>query len=84
MEVRTGDRSIEDIEDSLADLSIDETPPVEVLLADVENLQRQKWDWALPPELLRQSYASLSLDIEGAKGWLVEFTEQLRQRPERR
>ena len=84
VEVRTGGRSIEDIEDSLADLSIDGIPPVEVLLADVENLQRQKWDWALPPELLRQSYASLSLNIEGARGWLAKFRDSLERKAEQR
>ena len=37
------------------------------MLEDVENLGQGKWDWALPRELLVQSYASLQLDIPGAK-----------------
>jgi len=37
------------------------------MLKDVENLGQSKWDWALPRELLVQSYASMSLDIAGAK-----------------
>jgi ATP-dependent Lhr-like helicase len=37
------------------------------MLKDVENLGQSKWDWALPRELLVQSYASMNLDIEGAK-----------------
>jgi ATP-dependent Lhr-like helicase len=37
------------------------------MLRDVENLGQSKWDWALPRELLVQSYASMSLDIAGAK-----------------
>jgi ATP-dependent helicase Lhr and Lhr-like helicase len=37
------------------------------MLEDVENLGQSKWDWALPRELLVQSYASLHLDIAGAK-----------------
>lgn len=41
-----------------------------MLLADTKNLQREKWDWALPDDLLRKAYASLYLDVEEAFGWL--------------
>jgi ATP-dependent Lhr-like helicase len=37
------------------------------MLKEVENLGQSKWDWALPRELLVQSYASMHLDILGAK-----------------
>jgi ATP-dependent Lhr-like helicase len=37
------------------------------MLEDVENLGQNKWDWALPRGLLVRSYASLHLDIPGAK-----------------
>jgi ATP-dependent Lhr-like helicase len=37
------------------------------MLKDVENIGQSKWDWALPRELLMQSYASMHLDIAGAK-----------------
>lgn len=37
------------------------------MLNDVENLGQSKWDWALPRDLLVQSYASMHLDIEGAR-----------------
>jgi ATP-dependent Lhr-like helicase len=37
------------------------------MLKDVENLGQSKWDWALPRELLVQSFASMHLDIVGAK-----------------
>jgi ATP-dependent helicase Lhr and Lhr-like helicase len=37
------------------------------MLKDVENIGQSKWDWALPRELLVQSYASMHLDIAGAK-----------------
>lgn len=36
------------------------------ILADVENMQREKWDWALPKSLLMKSFASISLDIQTA------------------
>ncbi|MGC5474226.1 DEAD/DEAH box helicase [Aeromonas veronii] len=35
-------------------------------LADVENMLREKWDWALPEPLLKRSFASISLDIPAA------------------
>jgi ATP-dependent Lhr-like helicase len=37
------------------------------MLKDVENIGQSKWDWALPRELLVRSYASMHLDIVGAK-----------------
>jgi len=37
------------------------------MLDNVENLGQSKWDWALPRDLLVRSYASLHLDIDGAK-----------------
>lgn len=45
---------------SLAPLS------VELLLTEVKNLACEKWDWALPHQLLMKSYASTHLDIDGA------------------
>lgn len=43
--------------------------PLEMLLQDVRNLEREKWDAWLPPALLRQSYASLHLDLDEAYAW---------------
>jgi ATP-dependent Lhr-like helicase len=37
------------------------------MLEEVENLGQSKWDWALPRELLVKSFASMHLDIAGAK-----------------
>ncbi|VEF10864.1 DEAD/DEAH box helicase [Pseudomonas fluorescens] len=39
------------------------------ILADVENMLREKWDWALPDALLMKSFASISLDISTAIGF---------------
>ena len=69
VEVLKGDHSTEDILDALIDAGIDEPPPLDDLLADVKNLQREKWDWALPDQLLRRSYASLNLNLEEALTW---------------
>lgn len=35
-------------------------------VGQVENLGREKWDWALPVSLKLKSFASMNLDIEGA------------------
>lgn len=69
VEVQKGKHSTEDVLDVLVDAAVDGTPPLDLLLADVRNLQREKWDWALPDTLLRRAYASLYLDIEEALRW---------------
>lgn len=60
----------DEIVDVLMDVAVDETPPLDVLLANAKNLQREKWDWALPDNLLRKAYASLNLNLEEALAWV--------------
>lgn len=74
VEVLKGDHSTEDILDALIDAGIDEPPPLDDLLADVKNLQSEKWDWALPDQLLRRSYASLHLNLDEALTWTRTFS----------
>lgn len=69
VEVLKGGHTTEEVLDALIDAAVDEPPPLGVLLADVQNLQREKWDWALPDRLLRKAYASQYLDLEQALGW---------------
>lgn len=42
-------------------------PTVEQLVEFVENKEQEKWDWLLPKKLLYKNYASLNLDVLGAK-----------------
>ncbi len=70
VEVLKGQATLEDIVDVLFDAGLDEVPPLDVLLADTRNLQREKWDWALPDRLLRKAYGSQHLDLEEALGWI--------------
>ena len=70
VEVVMGERSTQEVLDALADAAVDDVPPLNMLLADVKNLAREKWDWALPDGLLRKAYASLYLDLEEAHEWL--------------
>lgn len=37
-----------------------------IILKNAKNIIQQKWDWALPDDILRKSYASLNLDFQGA------------------
>lgn len=37
------------------------------LLEGAKNTLREKWDWAMPEEMARRSFASLCLDLEGAQ-----------------
>ncbi len=39
---------------------------VEPILENVENMIREKWDWALPRSLLMKSFASSHLDFQAA------------------
>lgn len=49
-----------------------QTSDVDTLLENSHNLHRNKWDWALPVELLRLNYASTFLDFEEAIDWINE------------
>lgn len=73
IEVMKGGATTEEIVDTLLDAGMDEAPPLDMLLADVKNLQTEKWDWALPDQLLRRAYASLNLDIEEALAWIRQL-----------
>lgn len=74
VEVVKGSRSTQDILDALEDAAVDDTPPLDMLLADVKNLAREKWDWSLPDGLLRKAYASLYLDLDEGLAWLRKET----------
>lgn len=74
VEVHKGEHKTEDILDALIDAGIDEPPPLDLLLADVKNLQREKWDWALPEGLMRKAYASHYLNMEEALSWAKALT----------
>ena len=70
VEVSKGPHSTEDILAALHSAGQAKPPPLDLLLADAQNLQREKWDWALPKPLMRQTYASLHLNIEEAITWI--------------
>lgn len=60
----------------LAELATQPKPSVEELLAGASNIEREKWDWALPTPLLCRSYASVRLDVQAASQWLEHFARR--------
>jgi ATP-dependent Lhr-like helicase len=51
---------------ALKEVSDLDASDLDSILADVENMLREKWDWALPESLLMKSFASISLDTSTA------------------
>ena len=39
-------------------------------------MAQEKWDWVLPPALLMQSYATMHLDLGGAKALALALVSQ--------
>ncbi len=50
---------------------------VESILENVENMSREKWDWALPRSLLKKSFASSHLDLLAAVTTARLLSEEL-------
>lgn len=69
VEVQKGEHTTDVILDRLLNIAIEQRPPLDSLLENVSNLQREKWDWALPDDLLRKAYASIYLDVDEAIEW---------------
>ena len=70
VEVHKKAGGVQEVLDVLDDLAVEEAPELDILLEDVKNLAREKWDWALPDGLLRKAYASQYLDLPEAAEWL--------------
>jgi ATP-dependent helicase Lhr and Lhr-like helicase len=65
--VRCEGWNLDRLTDACSDIvNLDAVDLIEIL-KEVENLGQSKWDWSLPRELLVRSFASMHLDITGAK-----------------
>jgi ATP-dependent Lhr-like helicase len=69
VEVQKGNREVGDIVQEL--VKSDQSEHLVDFLSKRDNLQREKWDWALPDALLRKAYSSKYLDAPGAVAWLA-------------
>lgn len=74
VEVHKKGNSPEEIVNILREIASAPRPTDEELLEGAQNLQRQKWDWALPDPLLMRTYASLNLDVDEALAWARAIT----------
>lgn len=75
VEVRKASDGKEDVMDRIRNVASHPAPRVGELLTRASNLQREKWDWALPASLLQESYASLYLGIDEAHAWARSILE---------
>jgi ATP-dependent Lhr-like helicase len=71
VEVQKKHRSVDAIVNVLAEVGGGAPPSLDAMLADVGNIQREKWDWALSDGLLRKAYASLYLNLDEALAWIA-------------
>ncbi|QCE34532.1 DEAD/DEAH box helicase [Acetobacteraceae bacterium] len=74
------DKEMDDTDEILVKLrkvKADPKIPLETLLKDAQNLQREKWDWTLPQELLWENYASANLNLETGAKWLNNFVKKV-------
>jgi ATP-dependent Lhr-like helicase len=65
--VRCEGWNLDRLTDACSDIVNLDAMDLVAMLEGVENLGQSKWDWALPRKLLVQSFASMHLDIVGAK-----------------
>jgi ATP-dependent Lhr-like helicase len=63
-------QTIDDLHLALHNLIKSEKATVQDILSDAQALRMEKWDWALPDELLMKSFASLRLEIDSAYHWI--------------
>jgi ATP-dependent Lhr-like helicase len=76
--VRCEGWSLDRLADACSDIVDLDAVDLIAMLEGVENLGQSKWDWALPRELLVQSFASMHLDIVGAKSVAARVVSALK------
>ena len=79
IDVMKAKNGVDAIQAVLAEAANGELPALADLMHGASNLEREKWDWALPPALLHTTYASLRLDLGEAQRWLALNQKQFRQ-----
>lgn len=77
IEIFARETSAQHIVQCLLAFASEPLPDAQLLLSDAFNLRREKWDWALPGHLLKKSYASLQMDVAGARAWVRLYAQAL-------
>lgn len=57
--------------DCIQGMKKQQKPSTRTLLERAENLEKEKWDWALSRSLLEKTYESAYMDVETAWNWLT-------------
>lgn len=74
--VRVSGSSVYRVHAALAHIGSLDNAAAESALESIDNIDREKWDWALPPEVKRRAFASSWLDLPGAialaKQWSID------------
>lgn len=81
VEVQKEGASNGEIMRALAAIASTDAPPLELLLGKAKNLMKERWDWALPDNLLRKAYASLNLNLDEARTWAQKMTVENENTP---
>ena len=81
VEVQKEGASNDEIMRALAAIASTDAPPLELLLGKAKNLMKERWDWALPDNLLRKAYASLNLNLDEARTWAQKMTVENENTP---
>ena len=75
VEISKNSRSMNEIAEAITKIPFADDIPLGQLFAKSKNLQREKWDWALPDKLLQKSYASQYLNMDDARKWIEDVIE---------
>lgn len=63
---------LEQVHAALRAIASEEIPLLPVLLPDTERLLREKWDWALPVDLLRKGFVTTNFSLDEARDWAAQ------------
>jgi ATP-dependent Lhr-like helicase len=67
------DATPDEVQAAFEAILMEEALALPELLSRVRNLNVEKWDWALPPDVKLRAYASLKLDVPGALQLVRKF-----------
>lgn len=71
---KTTGHSEDDVIKALHTAATVQMPSLEDMLPEPGKLKHEKWDWALPDDLLRKAYASIRLNLQEAQDWSASLS----------
>lgn len=73
LKIKKGPYDEHDIVQALHTCATVRMPSLDEMLVETGPLKREKWDWALPDDLLRRAYASMHLNLQEAQDWAARL-----------